>query len=96
MKTNADGALSAHTLTSLNITQINLTENTTHIEMPDGSVITEKSQSFNVANVANKHGTKDFAQELKNLGRINRVWKVMCLTPRLGLEALGPQRFLAI
>jgi hypothetical protein len=40
MKTNPDGSLTAVTLASLNITQINLTEDTTHIEMPDGSVIT--------------------------------------------------------
>jgi hypothetical protein len=40
MKTNADGSLTAVTLASLNITQISLTEDTTHIEMPDGSVIT--------------------------------------------------------
>jgi hypothetical protein len=40
MKTNPDGALTAVTLASLGITQINLTEDTTHIEMPDGSVIT--------------------------------------------------------
>ena len=40
MKTNADGSLSAVTLASLGITQINLTEDTTHIELPDGSVIT--------------------------------------------------------
>jgi acyl-coenzyme A thioesterase PaaI-like protein len=40
MKTNPDGSLTAVTLASLGITQMNLTEDTTHIEMPDGSAIT--------------------------------------------------------
>ena len=40
MVTGANGALTAMTLAELGITQINLTEDTTHIEMPDGSVIT--------------------------------------------------------
>jgi acyl-coenzyme A thioesterase PaaI-like protein len=40
MRTNADGSLSAVTLASLNITQINLTQDATQIALPDGSQIT--------------------------------------------------------
>jgi len=40
MVTNADGSTSVKTLTDLGITSINLTADTTHIELPDGSVIT--------------------------------------------------------
>ena len=45
MVTGANGALTAMTLAELGITQINLTEDTTHIEMPDGSVITGQGLS---------------------------------------------------
>lgn len=37
--TNADGAKTARTLTDLGITEINLTEDSTRIVLPDGSVI---------------------------------------------------------
>ena len=40
MKTNPDGSLTAVTLASLGITQINLTEDATQITLPDGSQIT--------------------------------------------------------
>ena len=49
MKTNADGSLTAVTLASLGITQINLTQDATHIEMPDGSAITGQG-SFDLQN----------------------------------------------
>jgi hypothetical protein len=38
--TNADGTTTVQTLTQLGITEINLTADTTHIELPDGSLIT--------------------------------------------------------
>ncbi|WP_263846350.1 FG-GAP-like repeat-containing protein [Roseobacter sinensis] len=38
--TNADGSTTARTLTELGITSINLTADTTRIELPDGSMIT--------------------------------------------------------
>ena len=40
MVTNADGTTTAKTLTELGITEINLKPDATHIELPDGSVIT--------------------------------------------------------
>ena len=41
--TNADGSTTAKTLTELGITEINLTADATHIELPDGSMITEQT-----------------------------------------------------
>ncbi len=38
MVTNADGSTEAKTLAQLNITSINLTADTTHIELPDESI----------------------------------------------------------
>jgi Ca2+-binding RTX toxin-like protein len=43
MVTNADGTVTAKTLTELGITEIKLTPDATHIELPDGSVITGKT-----------------------------------------------------
>ena len=43
MVTNANGSQTASTLTARGITEIDLTPNATHIELPDGSVITGQS-----------------------------------------------------
>lgn len=47
--TNADGSTTAKTLTELGITSINLTADTTRIELPDGSMITGQT-SFTRSN----------------------------------------------
>ena len=44
MVTNADGSTMSHTLTELGITSINLTAGATQIELPDGVMITGRTE----------------------------------------------------